>query len=180
MDHDLVDAKVAEILCQRAADDKLIITSIRAKEAVEALLRVLLLKVSARDFAPAVMAVLNQRLLRKLCEACKEAYTPTAEMLKKLGIPPGRVEALYRPPQKDEQQPPCEACGGIGYVGRTSIFELLVVDDALREALVKQPDLEMLRKVARKSGHRNLQEEGLLLVAQGITSLAELNRALKP
>jgi type II secretory ATPase GspE/PulE/Tfp pilus assembly ATPase PilB-like protein len=177
--HDLVDAKVGEILCKRAAEDKLIISSIRAKEAVEALLRVLLLKVSARDFAPAVIAVLNQRLVRKLCEACKEAYAPAPDMLKKLNIPQGRVEALYRPPQKDEQQPVCEACDGIGYMGRTSIFELLVVDDAIREALIKQPKMEVLRKMSRQSGNRTLQEEGVVLVAQGVTSLPELTRALK-
>ena len=61
----------------------------------------------------------------------------------------------------------------------TSIFEMLIVDDNIRDALIKQPKLEVLRKVAKKSGSRTLQEEGILLVAQGITSLAELQRVLK-
>jgi type II secretory ATPase GspE/PulE/Tfp pilus assembly ATPase PilB-like protein len=70
-------------------------------------------------------------------------------------------------------------CHGIGYRGRTGIFELLDVNDQIREALVKEPKLEVLRKVARASGHRSLQEEGILLVAQGLTSLTELQRVLK-
>ncbi len=64
-------------------------------------------------------------------------------------------------------------------MGRTSIFELLVIEDTIRDALIKQPKLEILRKVAQKAGHRTLQEEGIVLVAQGITSVAELTRVLK-
>ena len=110
--NELVDANMVDVLCKKATEDKLIISSIRAKEAVEALLRVLLLKVSAKQFAPAAIGVLNQRLVRKLCESCKESYTPSAEMLKKLGIPQGRVESLYRPPEKEENQPVCPDCAG--------------------------------------------------------------------
>ena len=177
--HELVDKDVAELACERASDNKMILTSIRAKEAVEALLRVLLLKVPAKTFAPSVIGVLNQRLIRKLCEECKEEYAPSPEQMKKLGIPAGRVESLYRPPEPDDDQPVCTQCSGLGYHGRTSIFELLIVDDSIREALIKQPKLEVLRKVARKAGNRTLREEGIALVAQGITSVPELNRVLK-
>jgi type II secretory ATPase GspE/PulE/Tfp pilus assembly ATPase PilB-like protein len=71
------------------------------------------------------------------------------------------------------------SCHGLGYLGRTGIFELLTVDDTMRDALLNQPKLEVLRQIAKKSGHRGLQEEGVLLVAQGITSLTELQRVLK-
>lgn len=175
--HDLNDKEILEIACKYAAE-KLVITTTRAKEAVEALLRILLLKVPATTIAPLTLAVCNQRLVRKLCNECKEEYEPTPALLKKLGIPKGRVEKLYRPPT-DEDLPVCKACAGLGYHGRTSIYELLIVDDTIREALVKQPKLEVLRKVAKKAGNRSLQDEGVLLVAQGITSLAELSRALK-
>ena len=73
----------------------------------------------------------------------------------------------------------CPKCNGIGYYGRIAIFELLVVDTEIRNALMKQPKLDVLRKVSRKSGNRNLQQEGIVLVAQGITSVQELSRALK-
>jgi type II secretory ATPase GspE/PulE/Tfp pilus assembly ATPase PilB-like protein len=178
----------------------LIIAGVKAKEAVEALLRVLLLKASAKDFAQAIRAVLNVRLVRKLNDTCKQPYQPPPQLLQKLGIPPGRVKAFYRewqPPPPDPERekremkeglppgacPLCRQegpqCGGIGYRDRTGIFELLEVTDEIREALVKQPKLEVLRKIARAGGHRGLQEEGILLVAQGTTSLTELQRVLK-
>lgn len=177
--HELDSRELGDLICATANNDKLVWTTIRAKEAVEALLRILLLKIPAKSFAPAVRAVVNQRLIRKLCENCKEEYVPSVELLRKLGIPKERVQSFYRPPTLEENDKPCAACSGLGYFGRTSIYEVLIVDDALREALIMQPKLEVLRKVAKKSGHRNLQDEGMLLVVQGITSLPELTRVLK-
>jgi type II secretory ATPase GspE/PulE/Tfp pilus assembly ATPase PilB-like protein len=180
---DLPDADTIGFLCEQAKEDRLSIGGLRAKECAEALLRVLVMKVPAAAFAPAVVGVVNQRLIRKLCEKCKEAYTPTPEVLKQLGLPADRVSELFRPPQPQPDQkkppPPCEACQGLGYFGRTGIFELLVVNDAVRDALVKTPKLEIVRATARKAGMRLLQEEGIALVAKGVTSLAELMRALK-
>lgn len=173
----LPDGPTTKLLCERAATNKLVICSIRAKEAVEALLRVLLLKVPSQDFANAITAVVNQRLIRKLCETCKEAYVPQPALLQKLGIPKGRLESLYRPPENPEKV--CPDCDGIGYKDRTSIFELMVVDNAMRQALTKQPKLEVLRQLSRKAGNRGLQEEGIVLVAKGTTSLPELMRVLK-
>lgn len=158
----------------------MVLGTIRAKEAAEALLRVLMLKVSAQQFAPVAKSVLNVRLIRKLCEECRQPYAPNPEMLKKLGIPPDRVQALYRPPDPPEDPKDiCKVCRGIGYHGRTAIFELLKVDDKLREALLKQPKLEVLRKVAKANRHQGLQEEGLVLIVKGVTSLQELQRVLK-
>ncbi len=179
---DLVDAASATLLMNEIADDRLIITSMPAREAAEALLRVLQLKLPQKQFASVVTAVLYQRLIRKLCSDCKVGYTPPAEVLKKLGIPPGKVQQLYRPPKPEEieeQKQVCQTCQGIGYFGRTGIFELLMVTDQMREILAKQPNLDLLRKAARADGQRSLQEEGILLVAKGVTSLQELQRVLK-
>ena len=174
------DGKIADLLSYQAVDGKLVISTIRAKEAVEALLRFLMLKATPEEFAPAVKAVINQRLVRKLCNACKEAYQPPAAQIKQLGLPPTRVDTFYREPQsRSEDQEVCTECGGIGYRGRTAIFELLIVSNKLRENLVKQPKIEVLRKVAYESGHRSLQEEGIVLVASGVTSLPELTRVLR-
>jgi type II secretory ATPase GspE/PulE/Tfp pilus assembly ATPase PilB-like protein len=201
---DLSNGATVNAACKLANDPKegrLVVAGIRAQDSVEALLRVLMLKGSAREFAKAVRAVLSVRLVRTLNDTCKQPYEPSPQLLAKLGIPQGRIKVLYRewtppPPDPEEdkkkkkkQLPPgaCELCElegphchGIGYRGRTGIFELLDVNDQLREALVKQPKLEVLRNIARKSGHRSLQEEGILLVAQGLTSLNELQRVLKP
>ncbi|MEM7311609.1 MAG: ATPase, T2SS/T4P/T4SS family [Planctomycetota bacterium] len=164
-------------LCAAASSDQLVMTTMNAKEGVEALLRILMLKIPAKEFAPTVVGVLNQRLIRKLCETCKEAYEPPPALLKKLGIPAGRVEELYRHPENPEEV--CEDCHGIGYKGRMAIFELLKVDDTMKEVLIKQPKLDILRKASRKAGNRSLQEEGILAVVKGLTSLPELMRVLK-
>ena len=126
-----------------------------------------------------IAAVLCTRLIRKLCDACKVGYAPTPDLLKKLGIPAGKIEALYRSPKPEEVEKPCKECGALGFKGRTAIFELLEVDDKMREVLLKKPQLDLAKKVARAAGMRPFQEEGLLLVAKGLTSLAELQRVLK-
>ncbi|MCL6504919.1 MAG: general secretion pathway protein GspE, partial [Pirellulales bacterium] len=81
-----------------------------------------------------------------------------------------------------EGQPPpepCKFCRAIGYRGRTGLFELLVVDDHVRQAIVSHPRLDVLQNACRQAGMRTLQDEGLLLVARGVTSLPELVRVLK-
>jgi type II secretory ATPase GspE/PulE/Tfp pilus assembly ATPase PilB-like protein len=178
---DLVDAATVEILCEQIAEGRLIISAIRAKDSAEALLRVVALGIEPQQFAQSVTAVVNLRLIRKLCESCKEAYAPTPQILQQLGIPEGRVQAFYRPPQPnaDEPKEPCQVCGGIGYLGRTAIFELLVVGDTVRRVLSSNPKLDLLRQAARRDGMSSLQEEGVLLVAKGVTSLPELQRVLK-
>jgi type II secretory ATPase GspE/PulE/Tfp pilus assembly ATPase PilB-like protein len=176
---DMTDVEAAKLLFKEVTDDHLVITSIRAKEAAEALLRFLQLKMPQKEFASVVTAVLNQRLIRKLCPDCKVGYVPPGEVLKKLGIPPGKVEKLYRPPKPEEVEKPCKTCQAIGYLGRTGLFELLVVTDDMRKILVQQPKMELLKQAARADRQRSLQEEGVLLVAQGITSLAELQRVLQ-
>lgn len=178
---DLTDGDMVELLCEEIPDNRLIVSTIRAKDCAEALLRVLALGVPADTLAKSVTAVLNQRLVRKLCDSCKEAYAPAPQILQQLGIPEGRVQAFYRPfqPNPEEPKEPCQACGAIGYLGRTAIFELLVVGDAVRQALTSNPTLESVRQAARRDGMKTFQEEGVLLVAKGTTSLPELMRVLK-
>lgn len=178
---DMKDAESAELLCDQTGLDRTVISTARAKEAAEALLRVMTLKMPAQKYATALKAAVNMRLVRKLCDKCKEAYAPPPQLLQQLGIPQGRIQALYRPPTPNPEQPqePCQQCRGIGYFGRIGMFETLLVDDQVRKALLKKPQVETVRQAARKAGMRTLQEEGLLLVVTGVTSLPELQRALK-
>ena len=176
---DLVDVETAKLLFNEIRDEHLVVTTVRAREAAEALLRLLHMKLPVKEFAAVVNGVLYQRLIRLLCADCKVGYTPPAEVLRKLGIPAGKVEKLYRPPKPDEIEKPCQRCQGLGYRDRTGVFELLVVTDQIREIISKQPKLELLKKAARASRQRSLQEEGILLVAKGDTSLPELMRVLK-
>lgn len=183
------NGETIKVLCDWIEDeDKLCLLSVRAKEAPEALLRLLALK-PGEKFTATVNAVVNQRLIRKLCETCREAVQPTPDLLQRLGIPAGRVQVLYREkqPPPPGQEPPrkrgepliCPNCNGLGFRGRTAIYEFLIVDDNIRQVLQRQPNLEALRKAAKQAGNRTLQEEGILLVALGTTSLTELQRVLK-
>jgi type II secretory ATPase GspE/PulE/Tfp pilus assembly ATPase PilB-like protein len=165
-------------LCEASAEH-LIVSSARAKDCIDTLLRIMAVKASAADFGRSITAVLSQRLIRKLCEKCKEAYPPTPEMLQQFGIPPGRVAAFYRPHPPQPKEELCAECSGVGYKGRTAIFELLLVDDSLRQLLLSGAKIDVLRQAARKTGLRTFQEEGILVVAKGLTSVPELVRVLK-
>ncbi len=185
---DLIDATIVDRVIEAVNQDgRFLAGAIRSKDAAEALLRVVAMQPDVEKFAQATTAVLGQRLVRKLCETCRQAYEPPPQLLQKLGIPAGRVEVLFR-----EYQPPppgskkrkgepevCPDCSGIGYRGQTGIFELIKMDEPIRQALVGQPQLEVIRKLARQAHNPTLQEEGVLLVARGITSLNELQRVLK-
>lgn len=178
---DIKDAQTANILMSEVTDDRIAVTTVRAKEASEALLRLFTYKISADQVAELTHVVVNQRLVRKLCDACKQPYAPPPAFLQQLGIPSGRLEALYQPPVPDPERPQevCAQCRGVGYLGRTGVFEMLVIDDEIRDVLRRKPQVDTVRQAARKGGMRTLQEEGLVLVVKGITSLAELSRVLK-
>ena len=174
---DLTNAETVRMMCEATSDEKMFVGTIRAKDCAEAMLRVLAMKVNPKLFAKSITAVLNQRLIRKLCDECKEAYAPTPQVLQQLGIPQGRVQAFYRPPQEPEEV--CPECNGIGYKGRTAIFELMIVDDTVRKLLASGAKLELIRQAAAKAGMQSLQAEGVILVAKGVTSLPELMRVMK-
>ncbi len=174
---DLADAPTVSRMCAEVSEGRLLIGSIRAAEAAEAILKLLALGIRPEELSSSLTAVVCQRLVRKLCEYCKEAYTPPPQTLQQLGIPAGRIEVLFRPPEHAEE--PCPHCQGTGYFGRTGIFEMIVVDNGVRAAIAGNGKIEAIRQAARKSGWRSLREEGILVVANGVTSVAELSRVLR-
>jgi general secretion pathway protein E len=176
---DIVNRETAKLLLAEVQDDHLMITTVRSRDAAEALLRMLQMKVPSQEFSEQVTAVLYQRLIRLLCPDCKVGYQPSTDVLRKLGIPAGKIQQLFRPPKPEEINKPCKTCDGLAYKGRTGLFELMEVTDPMREILAKQPNGNLLRKVAKTTKQRSLQEEGILMVAKGITSIAELTRVLK-
>lgn len=186
-----VNAQSLEMLCEQVNKfQKLVVTRSTGRDAAEALAQIFQYNTPVKEIARAVTMVLNARLIRKLCDKCKQAYDPDPQLLQKLNLQ-GRVQHLYReftppPPEErvDEKGRPieieiCKNCNGIGYRGRTAIFELLEITDPIREAMIAQPNADAIRRAARAAGHRTLQEEGILLLAQGITSLPELQRVMK-
>ena len=171
-------------LCDRQFQ---VITRMHGKHCVDALLRFMAHNADQAKLAEHLEAIICMRIVRKLCETCRIAYTPHPKMLAQLGIPQGRVRQFYRafeyePGMVDENEKPiepCEECSGIGYRQRTGIFEVLSVDDAFRQAMVQDPRIDKLLAVARAAGHISMRDMGVLAVASGTTSMEELQRVLK-
>lgn len=180
---DLVNKDTLEYCCREIEENgRLIITTIRARDGAEALLRLMAMQIEPKLFASTISAVVAGRLIRKLCPECKEAYQPPPQLVQRLGIPPGKVAEFFRvrsAPQEDEKRLPCPNCADIGYSGRTSLFEILEVNDEIRQILVSSPNLELIRQAALKSGQKGFFLEGAVLVAKGITSVEELSRVMK-
>jgi type II secretory ATPase GspE/PulE/Tfp pilus assembly ATPase PilB-like protein len=129
-------------------------------------------------------AVMNQRLIRTLCPNCRQAYQPSAEQLRKMGVPggAGRVKELYRASGKIQVKnkiESCPVCGGSGYLGQTGIFEVLPVDDEVRKLLVAS-DLKGAMAQARRSKMIYMQEAAIAKVLSGETSLEEVIRVTAP
>lgn len=131
----------------------------------------------------ALLGICNQRLVRKLCTECREAFRPDPATLKKLNLPSGKVDRLYRPPtepmlDKKGNVIICQNCQGSAFQGRIGVFELLVVDDAIRSLIAEGASLDKIKAVARRNRMYLLQEEGLFKVMDGTTSMSEILRIL--
>ncbi len=167
-----------------------IVTRIHARHAAEAVARAIILKPNVKEFARALRVVVCQRVLRRLCPACRQPFQPNPALITQLGLPPARVPVLYRQYQPSADQmvdsrgnpveiPPCPRCGGPGFLERTALFEFLEVDDRFRKVMVESPSVQALTDAATQSGHFSMRDEGIVLVARGETSIEELQRVLK-
>ncbi len=171
------DNETASIACQAANTGHMVFSTVHSNDAITALFRLLDLGVEPFMIASALTGVLGQRLVRLLCEACKEPYKPKPEFLKKANLPADKVDVFYRRPENPEQV--CEHCGGTGYFGRTGIYELLVINEAIKDMIRENPSINKIKAEARKNGMIYLQEDGLRQVIQGRTSIEELLRVVK-
>jgi general secretion pathway protein E len=132
----------------------------------------------------ALKMVISGRTLRKLCEACKQGYAPDPETLRKLNMDPHKVTQLFqarKEPIRDPKGNPirCEFCNDLRYKGRSGIYEIMTIDDEIKQILLAGGTPAQLKTAFRKQRGRYLQEMGLLLVEQGETSVQEVLRVLK-
>jgi len=171
------DKETAEIACQAANTGHMVFSTIHANDTITALYRVMELGVEPFMVANSISSILGQRLARRLCPDCKEAYKPKPEVLKQAGLPANKVESFYRPPKNPEMI--CETCGGLGFKGRVGVFELLVITDRMRDLIREKANVSAIKAEARKNGMLYMREEGLRLVAMGVTSVEEMMRVVK-
>jgi len=166
------DRETAEIAIQASLTGHLVFSTVHTNDAAGAITRLIDMGVEAYLVGSSLIGVLAQRLVRVLCKECREAYLPTPEELKEIGLStekqkPREPRMIYRPKG-------CDACNGTGYRGRTGIYEIMMVDDAIRELAVKKVDSGSIKRAAVQKGMRTLMEDGGRKVLRGITSVAEV------
>jgi type II secretory ATPase GspE/PulE/Tfp pilus assembly ATPase PilB-like protein len=163
-------------------EDITLLAEFAAKDSASAVLQLIEWVGDPKLVAAGLKGIVSQKLIRLLCPECRLAYKPKAEFLKKLGLPEA-TPALYRKPPEPQEgalEQPCDKCGNVGYFGRTGMFELLEVTDGMREVIAAKPDAASIRSQIKKDKMTTLQQDGLRLVAEGRTSLEELQRVFKP
>ncbi len=164
------DLETAQIAVQASLTGHLVLATLHTNDAVSAVTRLADMGVEPYLLASSLLGVLAQRLVRCLCDECREVYTPgegEAAVLKRFATEVPR--RLYRPVG-------CAACTQSGYRGRTGIYELVLVDDTLRRLIHDRAGEPSLREACARSGARSLAEDGARWLADGTTSLAELLR----
>ncbi|WP_281173789.1 type II secretion system ATPase GspE [Deferrisoma camini] len=163
------DAETAEIAIQASLTGHLVFSTLHTNDAAGAMTRLVEMGVEPFLVASSILAVLAQRLVRVLCPACREAYDPPPGALEELGLDPSFAGPLYRPVG-------CPECRHTGYRGRTGIYELLSVDDAVRQLVMQRANSVSIKEAGRRGGMITLREDGARKVAAGITSAEEVLR----
>lgn len=164
------DRETAEIAIQASLTGHLVLSTLHTNDAPSALTRLADMGIEPYLLASSILGVIAQRLVRQICPHCKKEYTPSEKELNELGLQPNG------PFYKGEG---CGACFQTGYKGRHAIYELMPVGGKIKSQVLKSQDAQELRKVALAEGMKSLFEQGVELVALGITTSAELLRVTR-
>ena len=164
------DEETAGIAMEAALTGHLVFSTLHTNDAPSAVTRLLDIGVKPFLVASALRAAMAQRLVRAICENCREPYTPSDREIKMLG------QFSKTMPEKMFHGAGCEKCSKSGYKGRKGIFEIFKVDDAIQRLIFDHAPATLLRQRAREMGMRTLREDGMLKVANGMTSLSEVLR----
>ncbi|MFA5335073.1 MAG: ATPase, T2SS/T4P/T4SS family, partial [Candidatus Omnitrophota bacterium] len=167
------DFETGSIAIQAALTGHLLFSTLHTNDAAGAFTRLIDMGVKSYLVSSTVQAVMAQRLVRKICQNCKEPYKPSFEELYVLGNKPGDPKAEEMQLFKGKG---CKMCNYTGYKGRIGIFELLVNNDEIREMIVKRLSSYEIRDAARRNGMKLLREDGLNKVKEGITTISEVIR----
>ncbi len=178
------ERETAQIAARAATADRKIYMAMEGVDSFEVMQQLREMVEDPAVVGKSLAAVTNQRLVRKLCESCREAFKPEERLLKKLNLPVGKIEHFHRPPtepiiDKKGNVVVCPICQGTGYLGRTAIYEILVVDDHVKALLAKGADLQRIKEYYRKRRTHDLWRAGLQKVFDGDTSLDEVLRVLR-
>jgi type IV pilus assembly protein PilB len=163
------DPETARIAVQASLTGHLVLSTLHTNDAPASITRLINIGVEPYLISAAVNAILAQRLVRKVCQHCKEEYTPSDEMREFLTLQGFGSEKVVRGVG-------CDRCRKTGYSGRLGIYELLVMDDSLRDLVTANPDVTHLRKLCRERGLVTLRTDGFNKVMKGLTTVDEILR----
>ncbi len=165
------DSETADIAVHAALTGHLVLSTLHTNDAPSAVTRLADMGIEPFLIASSLEGVIAQRLVRRICESCKEAYRPSEEELRELGIENYKGDFF--------RGRGCENCLGTGYRGRIGIFEVLELDEELKSLITKTQDSNEIKKLARKKGYRTMIEDGIEKVKEGITTSREVINVIK-
>jgi general secretion pathway protein E len=173
---------------QASLTGHLVFSTVHTNDAAGAITRLVDMGIEPFLVASSLVGLLAQRLVRRLCPDCRTLYKPTTDELRKLGIDP---EAFFAgtvrvPPLRSKYTPPpkgmiyaardggCPRCSKNGYLGRMGIYELLLMDNEIRQLALKNTDSNSIKQVAIQRGMRTLRDDGAAKVLAGVTTIEEV------
>ncbi|MDD4890088.1 MAG: ATPase, T2SS/T4P/T4SS family [Phycisphaerae bacterium] len=165
------DLETAQIAVQASLTGHLVFSTVHTNDAPTTIARLTDLGLEPFLITATLEAIVAQRLVRKICERCKKEIVPTEEMLMELNLSSEQVKG-----RTFYYGEGCDACNNTGYRGRQGIFEIMAIDDVLRDMIMRNASTNVLRSEARKRGMRSLRQSGLLAIYDGITTIEEVVR----
>lgn len=165
------DAETAKFATETTLAGALMLCTFHAYNAVSAITRLINMEIEPYLICSSLIAVISQRLVRILCPDCKIPYKPEEDELKKLGVSSSENITLYKPKG-------CKWCFGTGYRGRVGIFEIVKVNDRIKNLILKKAPSSAFARVAREGGATTLKESGIRKVLDGTTTLEEVQRVV--
>lgn len=167
------DEETGKVAMNAALTGHLVLSTLHTNDAVSTITRLTDMGIEPFLTASSLIAILSQRLVRTLCLNCREPYKPPRKIVESLGVKSQTGEetdiTFYRPKG-------CEKCGNTGYKSRTGIFELLTVNETIKTLILEKAETTLLKEEAKKAGMIFMKENGIQLVAKGITTMAEIMR----
>jgi len=162
------DLETAEIAVHAALTGHLVLSTLHTNDATSALTRLIDMGVEPFLVSSSIIGVLAQRLVRTICNDCKTPFKPKAQLLDEIGLAPDNKELTFYKGQG------CDTCKDIGFKGRVGIFELLVMNEQIKELTATKTTAQTIKTAARKAGMKTLRENGIAKALQGVTSLDEI------
>jgi len=165
------DLETAQIAVQASLTGHLVFTTLHTNDAPGTIARLVDMGLDEFLLTATLEGIISQRLVKTICTRCKAEYEPADQELMELDLT--SEDTAGRKFFRGER---CDHCNQSGYKGRTALYEIMILDDPMRELIMQQASTQLLRTEARKRGMRSLRDSGLLAIYDGMTSLDEVVR----